>query len=143
VASYADVVQSVDRPRLVRALSAAAVRSGRTLRCLIQISLDEPGPGRHERGGVPPEDAAALAGAVADAEGLVMDGVMAVAPLGADPRHAFERLAAIAAGVREAHPGARVISAGMSGDLEAAIACGATHLRVGTALLGGRRAIVR
>ncbi|WP_395106037.1 YggS family pyridoxal phosphate-dependent enzyme [Actinomadura sp. SCN-SB] len=143
VASYADVVQSVDRPRLVRALSSAAVRAGRTLRCLIQVSLDGPGPGRHERGGVPPEDAVALAGTVAAADGLVMDGVMAVAPLGADPLPAFRRLAEVAAEVRAAHPGARVLSAGMSGDLEAAIACGATHLRVGTALLGGRRAIVR
>jgi pyridoxal phosphate enzyme (YggS family) len=141
VASYADVVHSVDRPRLVRALSKEAVRAGRTLRCLIQISLDEPVDG--SRGGVAPGDVPALADAVADAEALVLEGVMAVAPLGEDPRPAFERLAAIAADLRDSHPGATAISAGMSGDLEDAVACGATHLRIGTALLGGRRSIVR
>ncbi|GAA2407743.1 YggS family pyridoxal phosphate-dependent enzyme [Actinomadura vinacea] len=143
VAGYADVVQSVDRPRLVTALSAAAVGLGRELRCLVQVSLDEPVPGGRARGGVAPDRAAELAGAVAAAEGLVLDGVMAVAPLDADPGPAFERLAGVAAEIRSAHPGAAVISAGMSGDLEPAIACGATHLRIGTALLGGRRAIVR
>ncbi|MFI0349639.1 YggS family pyridoxal phosphate-dependent enzyme [Actinomadura sp. 9N407] len=139
VAGYADVVQSVDRPRLVTALSAAAVRAGRLLCCLVQVSLEESGG----RGGVAPAEAPALADAIAGAEALVLGGVMAVAPLGADPVPAFERLAAAAAAVRGSHPAAGVVSAGMSGDLEAAIACGATHVRVGTALLGGRRAIVR
>lgn len=68
---------------------------------------------------------------------------MAVAPLGAAPAQAFAPLPAIAAAVREIRPGARMISAGMSGDLEEAIAVGATHVRVGTALLGGRPAFVR
>jgi uncharacterized pyridoxal phosphate-containing UPF0001 family protein len=63
---------------------------------------------------------------------------MAVAPLGADPRAAFERLAAVAERVRAAHPDATIVSAGMSGDLEDAVACGATHLRVGSAVLGFR-----
>ncbi|GLZ10611.1 YggS family pyridoxal phosphate enzyme [Actinomadura sp. NBRC 104425] len=148
VASYADVVQSVDRLRLVRALSDAAVRAGRTLRCLIQVSLDEPEPGRGPaatgaRGGADPADVPALADAIDTAGGLELDGVMAVAPLGADPSAAFARLARIAADLRRERPGAAVISAGMSGDLEQAVACGATHVRVGTALLGGRRAIVR
>ncbi|GAA3976659.1 YggS family pyridoxal phosphate-dependent enzyme [Actinomadura viridis] len=144
VAGYADVVQSVDRPKLVTALSSAAVRAGRTLRCLVQVSLEEPGEnGEPEgRGGVSPSGAVALADAVAEAGGLVLGGVMAVAPLGADPAPAFARLAEVAAAVRAAHPEATDVSAGMSGDLEQAIACGATHVRVGTALLGGRRAIV-
>jgi uncharacterized pyridoxal phosphate-containing UPF0001 family protein len=66
-----------------------------------------------------------------------------VAPLGAPPRPAFSRLAGVAAIVRKVHPGATMISAGMTGDLEEAIAEGATHVRVGTALLGGRAALVR
>ncbi|MEW2356597.1 YggS family pyridoxal phosphate-dependent enzyme [Spirillospora sp. NPDC029432] len=139
VAAYADVVESVDRPRLVTALSTAAVKAGRTLRCLVQVSLDE----AEGRGGAAPADVPGLAAAIADAEGLEPGGVMAVAPLGADPAPAFERLAGIAASLRSEHPDAGAISAGMSGDLEVAIACGATHVRVGTALLGGRRAIVR
>jgi uncharacterized pyridoxal phosphate-containing UPF0001 family protein len=93
--------------------------------------------------GVAPAGVTALADAVAAAEGLELGGVMAVAPLGADPGEAFARLAEIARSVRADHPAAVIISAGMSGDLEQAIACGATHVRVGTALLGGRQAIVR
>ncbi len=73
----------------------------------------------------------------------MIGGVMAVAPLGAPARPAFARLARLAAEVRAAHPGAMMISAGMTGDLEEAIAEGATHVRVGTALLGSRRAFVR
>lgn len=139
VAGYADVVQSVDRVKLVGALSSAAVRSERSLRCLVQVSLDE----AEDRGGAAPDDVPELADAIAAAEGLELKGVMAVAPLGADSLPAFQRLAEVAAGLRDAHPEADVMSAGMSGDLEQAIACGATHLRIGTALLGGRRAIVR
>jgi uncharacterized pyridoxal phosphate-containing UPF0001 family protein len=61
----------------------------------------------------------------------------------ADPDRAFAALWEIAAAVRAAHPGATVISAGMSGDLEAAVRNGATHLRIGTALLGGRPPVRR
>ncbi|WUH96354.1 YggS family pyridoxal phosphate-dependent enzyme [Spirillospora sp. NBC_00431] len=139
VAGYADVVHSVDRSKLVSALSDAAVRAGRTLRCLVQVSLDE----AEGRGGASPGDVPRIADEIAAADGLELGGVMAVAPLGADPAPAFARLAQIASDVQGNHPDARIVSAGMSGDLEQAVACGATHLRVGTALLGGRQAIVR
>jgi pyridoxal phosphate enzyme (YggS family) len=139
VVRYADVVHSVDRPRLVTALSAAAVRAGRVPRCLVQVALDD----EPARGGARTADVPALAEQIATADGLELAGVMAVAPLGADPAAAFAVLADVAAAVRAEHPAATVVSAGMSGDLEQAIACGATHVRVGTALLGGRRAIVR
>ena len=144
VARYADVIHSVDRIRLVTALGAAAGKTGRPLRCLVQVSLDdEPG-----RGGAPPGQVLAIADAVAGQAGLDLGGVMAVAPLAAEsvpggPLAAFQRLARIAAQVRAQHPGAVMISAGMSGDLEDAIAAGATHVRVGTALLGGRPGFVR
>jgi PLP dependent protein len=139
VVSYADVVHSVDRPRLVTALSKAAVAAERSVRCLIQVSLDEV-PGR---GGVRPDGVAALAEALSAAEGLELGGVMAVAPLDADPAPAFARLAEISRSLRDMYPAAKTVSAGMSGDMEQAIASGATHVRIGTALLGGRRAIVR
>jgi PLP dependent protein len=136
VARYADVVQSVDRLRLVSALQKGAEHAGRRLGVLVQVSLDE---GDHEgRAGAPPEDASALADAVEEAPDLDLLGVMAVAPLGADPAPAFARLRGVAHGIQSSHPHARWISAGMSADLEAAIAHGATHLRVGSAILGSR-----
>jgi pyridoxal phosphate enzyme (YggS family) len=134
VASYAHVVHSVDRTALVDALAAGARRSGRTVEVLIQVSLD----GDRARGGALPEDVRDLADASAAADGLRLAGVMAVAPLATDPAAAFARLAAVADAVRTAHPRARAISAGMSGDLEAAVQAGATVLRVGTALFGHR-----
>ncbi|MDQ3627732.1 MAG: alanine racemase, partial [Actinomycetota bacterium] len=76
--------------------------------------------------------------AVARADGLRLGGLMAIAPLGADPRPAFERLAQVAARLRTAHPDAVALSAGMSGDLEAGIEAGATHVRIGRAVLGER-----
>ena len=139
VVRYARVVQSVDRLRLARALGTAARRAGRTLRCLVQVSLDDD----PRRGGVPAGQVMTVADAVASEEGLILGGVMAVAPVQAEPLAAFERLARIAAQVRAVHPDAVMISAGMSGDLEDAIAAGATHVRVGTALLGGRPGFVR
>jgi PLP dependent protein len=100
-------------------------------------------PGLVPRGGAPPGDVPRLAAAIAAEAGLTLGGVMAVAPLGTPPRPAFRRLAEVARAVRAAHPDATIISAGMTGDLEEAIAEGATHVRVGTALLGGRRPLVR
>ncbi|WP_432871613.1 YggS family pyridoxal phosphate-dependent enzyme [Microbispora rosea] len=144
VASYAHMVHSVDRPRLVDALGREAVRAGREVDCLIQVALDAtPGEGGAGRGGAAPQEVPALAGLVAKTEGLRLRGVMAVAPLGEDPSAAFARLRAVAERVREEHPAADVISAGMSGDIPQAVANGATHLRVGTALLGRRKPFVR
>jgi PLP dependent protein len=134
VVRYADVVHSVDRVRLVRALGQQARRAGRSITCLVQVSLDaDP-----SRGGALADQVPGLADAVAGQDGLVLGGVMAVAPLGEPAEAAFGKLADIAAAVRAAHPDATMISAGMSADLEQAIAHGATHLRVGTALLGAR-----
>ncbi|MEU2153678.1 YggS family pyridoxal phosphate-dependent enzyme [Streptomyces sp. NPDC019396] len=141
VASYADIVQSVDRLKLVRALSAAAVREGRELGCLIQVALDvESGSGG--RGGVSPDGIAELAAAVDESPGLRLDGLMTVAPLegpyAGRQQAAFERLMEFSSGVRATHPAANMVSAGMSADLEDAVAAGATHVRVGTAVLGVR-----
>ena len=134
VARYADVVQSVDRPKLVEALDRATGASGRRLDVTVQVALDAD----EGRGGVAPEQAPALADLVAGTAGLTLRGVMAVAPLDGDPRAAFARLREVGDGIRRDHPDATWISAGMSDDLEAAIAEGATHLRVGSAILGSR-----
>jgi pyridoxal phosphate enzyme (YggS family) len=134
VAHYADVVQSVDRAKVVRALDRGAEQAGRRLEVTVQVNLDE-APGR---GGVAPGEVRALADLVAAAGSLTLRGVMAVAPLGGDPRAAFARLREVADDIRHDHPDATWVSAGMSGDLEAAVAEGATHLRVGSAILGSR-----
>ena len=139
VVSYAGVVHSVDRLRLAGILGSRARRAGRTITCLVQVSLDDD----PARGGAPPSRVAEVADAVAAQDGLILGGVMAVAPLGQPADEAFRKLTEIAAAVRSAHSGAVIISAGMSGDLEQAIEAGATHVRVGTALLGGRSAFVR
>ncbi|MET4926717.1 YggS family pyridoxal phosphate-dependent enzyme [Streptomyces sp. PSRA5] len=142
VVGYADVVQSVDRVKLVSALSAAVVRADRELGVLIQVALDADSGARGERGGVAPDGIGELAAAVAEAPGLRLDGLMTVAPL-AGPyadrqRAAFERLLELSSLLRADHPAANMVSAGMSADLEAAVAAGATHVRVGTAVLGVR-----
>jgi pyridoxal phosphate enzyme (YggS family) len=139
VVSYADVVESVDRPELVHALDRGATESGRTVDVLLQVDLADP-PEPH-RGGVVPADLAALADLVAGCAALRLRGLMSVAPLGVDPRAAFGRLAVVAADLRRDHPEAVVLSAGMSQDLEEAVEAGATHVRVGTAVLGGRPAL--
>ena len=139
VARYATFVHSVDRLRLIRALGTAARRAGRVIECLIEVSLD----GDPARGGALAGEVPGLAEALTAEAGLVLAGVMAIAPLGMPPADAFARLLDSAAVVRAARPAATVISAGMSGDLEAAIEAGATHVRIGTALLGDRGAPVR
>ncbi|MEV7654065.1 YggS family pyridoxal phosphate-dependent enzyme [Streptomyces anulatus] len=142
VTSYADIVQSVDRTKLVTALSAAAVRGERELGCLIQVALDAESGERGERGGVAPDGVEELAVAIGEAPGLRLDGLMTVAPLAGEyagrQRAAFDRLMEISSRLRAGHPAANMVSAGMSGDLEDAVAAGATHVRVGTAVLGVR-----
>ena len=137
VVSYADAIHSVDRHRLAVALARAAAASGRRPRVLVQVSLDDQ-PGR---GGAPVHEAPALADAIAAEPALELGGVMAVAPMEADPDVAFARLQEVWTRIRAEHPEANWLSAGMSGDLEAAIRYGATHLRVGSAILGSRPAL--
>jgi len=132
VRAYAHVVHSVDRSALVPALSGGAS----PLDVFLQINLT-PDPAR---GGVQPADASALAAEIAAAPDLRLLGVMAVAPLGEEPRRAFDRLAGVGEEVRRTIPEATAMSAGMSGDFEDAIRSGATHLRIGTAITGPRPA---
>ncbi|HEY7324762.1 MAG TPA: YggS family pyridoxal phosphate-dependent enzyme [Streptosporangiaceae bacterium] len=142
VAGYADMVHSVDRARLAVALGRRSRAAGRVVSCLIQVSLDD--PAQHAgRGGAGRAEVGDLAAMIAADDGLRLAGVMGIAPLGQQARPAYARLAEIAETVRAAYPGARVISAGMSADMAEAIAEGATHVRIGTALLGGRPPFLR
>lgn len=141
VVRYAELIHSVDSVPLVEALERAATRyRDRPQDVLVQVSLD----GDTDRGGaaagadVPERELERVVAAVVGSEALRLRGVMAVAPLSWDPRSAFDRLAEVAGELRREHPAATVVSAGMSTDLEAAIAAGATHVRIGSALLGKR-----
>ncbi|MDX2377176.1 YggS family pyridoxal phosphate-dependent enzyme [Microbacterium sp. LRZ72] len=132
----ASVVHSVDRARLADALDAAEGDAAEVapLDVLLQINLtDDPA-----RGGAEPAQIASLAEHVAGCRTLRLRGVMAVAPLDEPPASAFERLAGYAAEVRRIVPEAEWISAGMTGDFTEALAAGATHLRIGTAITGNR-----
>jgi pyridoxal phosphate enzyme (YggS family) len=152
VAGYATLVHSVDGVRLVGALARAAedrpVAGGdgapRPLEVLVQVSID----GDPARGGAvagddadPDRQLRRVAEAVAGAPALRLRGVMAVAPLGWLPERAYERLASVSAALRVDYPTADLISAGMSADLEQAVAFGTTHVRIGSALLGNRPAL--
>jgi PLP dependent protein len=138
VARLGTVVHSVDRPALARVLARVGEETGRPVEVLLQVDLGGPEGEDAARGGVEPAAVPALADAVAGLPGLRLLGLMAVAPRGADPAPAFARLAALADRVRADHPEATELSAGMSGDLEQAIAAGATLVRVGTAIFGRR-----
>jgi pyridoxal phosphate enzyme (YggS family) len=136
VASYADVVESVDRRKLVAPLNRGAHERSHEIEVLLQVSLDP--PGREGRAGADAEDLDDLARAVEEAGMLRLRGLMAVAPLGEDPSAAYDRLSRIRADFVAARPSADLLSAGMSADLEAAVKAGATHVRLGTAVLGPR-----
>lgn len=148
VVAAADMVHSIDRLAVAEAVAKAAAAGDRwsastPLPVLLQINLDPHAPREEHdsnasRGGVHPLEISRLAAQVADYDELQVAGVMAIAPLGHDPGTCFARLAELSQELRLDHPAADVISAGMSGDFPAAIANGATHVRVGTALFGER-----
>ena len=134
IRAAASVVHSVDRTKIADALDAAADAEAPALDVLLQINLtDDPG-----RGGVAPADLERLAEHVGGCRTLRLRGVMAVAPLGEEPAPAFTRLAEYAERVRAMAPDATWISAGMTADYPEAIAAGATHLRIGSAITGPR-----
>jgi len=136
VARYADVVESVDRLKLARRLDDGARERSHPVDCLLQVSLDP--PDAEGRSGADPGELPKLATAVQDAGMLRLRGLMAVAPFGEDAAPAFDRLVAIRRDFLDEHPDATLLSAGMSADLEHAVRAGATHVRIGSAVLGSR-----
>jgi PLP dependent protein len=143
VVRYADVVESLDSVRLAGALSSAAARAERSLDVLIQVSIDgDPARGGAVDGGSDPDrDLWRIASEVASSSALRLGGVMAVAPREWEPGRAFATLASVFSRLRAEHPGVTVMSAGMSNDLEDAVRHGATHVRIGTSLLGMRKSL--
>jgi hypothetical protein len=124
-----DAIHSVDRPSLVGALAGAMAKLGRTLHCFVQVNIgDEP-----QKGGCAVGDLPALLDRCRDAR-LPVAGLMCIPPANLEPAPYFALLAKLAR-----RHGAAGLSMGMSGDYETAVAIGATHVRVGTALFGDRR----
>lgn len=138
VRRYADVIHSVDRDSLVTALDAPDPETrgagAVALECFVQVNLtDDP-----SRGGVAPDALEPLVERVLQAPSLRLLGLMAVAPLDANARQAFARVREMSERIRPIAPEATFLSMGMSGDYPDAIAEGATHLRIGTAITGNR-----
>lgn len=133
IASWASVIHSLDDPRHLRILTKAVPES-KVISVFIQICLD-PQPGR---GGILLQGLSPLAELILEAPALKLEGLMAVAPLGEDPESAFSRLARIHSDFSQQFPQSSSLSAGMSGDFEIAIKYGATHVRVGSSILGSR-----
>jgi pyridoxal phosphate enzyme (YggS family) len=125
----AEVIESLDRPRLAVALAEAMAKEGRRPDCLIQVNVGE----EPQKAGIAPGETDAFLRACLEEHGLPVRGLMCIPPAEGDPRRHFEWLAGCAA-----KHGLPVVSMGMSGDFEAAIACGATHVRVGSAIFGAR-----
>lgn len=124
-----DVIETLDRPKLAAAIADAQIKTGRTVRVLVQVNTGaEP-----QKAGVLPQDAEALIALVRDQYGLQVEGLMCIPPAEDDPASHFAQLKTIAE-----RQGLSVLSMGMSGDFETAIAHGATHVRVGSALFGER-----
>lgn len=136
VAAWADVVHSVDRIDLVTALTKAVVARDAPLGVLIQANLD-PNP-TENRGGALPDELLKLAELISQCEGLRLQGVMGVAPLAGNDEAAFSKLQGFAGQIQNSYPLANWISAGMSGDFGTALKFGATHLRIGSSILGNR-----
>lgn len=124
-----DVIQTIDRPKIARALAEEMARSGLRPRCLVQVNT-----GREaQKAGIGPDQADALIRVCREEYRLPLAGVMCIPPAEGDPQPHFRLLAEIAS-----RNGLEIVSMGMSGDFETAIACGATHVRVGSAIFGIR-----
>lgn len=125
----ADTIESLDRPRLAAALADAMAKEGRRPALLVQVNTGD----EAQKAGVPRAEADAFLRLCRDEHGLALSGLMCIPPAEADPRPHFGFLAELAA-----RHGLPMLSMGMSGDFEAAIASGATHVRLGTAVFGTR-----
>lgn len=125
----ADSIDSLDRIHLADAIEAAAQKTGRLPELLVQVNIgDEP-----QKSGVALAEADAFIRAMRARFGAKLTGLMCIPPAEQNPLPYFQRLAAMA----DAH-GLAIRSMGMSGDFETAIAAGATHVRIGTAIFGTR-----
>lgn len=136
IVSWADYIHSLDSLEYATKIDAAARDLGKVQRVFIQINLDL--ELRENRSGIAVDDLASFEAELRSLSNIAVVGVMGIAPLGEDPAPAFARLAELSSQLRKSLPGASAISAGMSGDFQIALGYGATHLRIGSSILGSR-----
>lgn len=139
IAQWADVIHSIDTSSHITKLSSVLETNpeknpDKKIEIFLQLSLD----GDPSRGGVMEAELASLAESALATPNLRLAGLMCVPPVGAEPQKAFAEIAAIHRRFVSAFPEAPSLSAGMSGDFEIAIDYGATHIRVGSSILGSR-----
>jgi pyridoxal phosphate enzyme (YggS family) len=135
VLQYASYIHSVDRPRLAAEINKVAQNLGQVAKVFLQVDLGGDDP---NRAGVAPAELAQFSEQISQMSNIEVVGLMAVAPLAVEPRAAFDHLSAIQSEFLKTNPTARLLSSGMSEDFEVAIEFGATHLRIGSLLLGVR-----
>ncbi|MEO0015637.1 MAG: hypothetical protein RL589_118 [Actinomycetota bacterium] len=131
ITSWASVIHSLDDPRHFEMIEKVA---SHPLSIFLQVSLD----GAHHRGGAGVDQLYLLAEKVSASATHTLAGLMSVPPVGMDPEKAYSQLAVIRTEFMNRFPNAKSLSAGMSGDYETAISHGATHVRVGSSILGSR-----
>jgi pyridoxal phosphate enzyme (YggS family) len=134
IAAWADVIHSLDQISHIEKLNRICEESQKKISVFIQISLD----GAPDRGGVVEENLAALAEAAEESSALELKGLMCVPPVEYEHALAFAKIAEVHHRFLSNFPTAKWLSAGMSSDFEVAIAHGATHIRVGSQILGSR-----
>ena len=135
IVSWSDYIHSLDELRHAKKIDTVAAELGKIQNVFLQINLD-PEPGN--RGGINPHDIDVTVSEILAMRNLRLVGVMGIAPLNGDPARAFARLQALSEQVSHLASDATAISAGMSNDFEIALRFGATHLRVGSSILGSR-----
>ena len=135
IVNWADVVHSIDQFSHAQKLDSIGAKKD----IFIQVALDQ----SENRGGIQPSELLNFVESLTALSNLRILGLMAVAPLGEEPDSAFNRLSEISKNLLAIHPGMRAISAGMSNDFEVAISNGATHIRIGSQILGVRQPLTQ
>lgn len=137
IVQWSDYIHSLDEIGHAEKISLLAQELGKRQNCFIQINLDND-QSNENRSGIKPPELSQFAYELSQFSGITIVGVMGVGPLGTDPRPAFEQLQETSQELQKIAPGAVFISGGMSGDFRIAMEYGATHVRIGSSILGSR-----
>jgi pyridoxal phosphate enzyme (YggS family) len=138
IVRWSDYIHSLDEISHAEKISHLGLELGKKQDCFIQVNLDLDHESQSHRSGISPSEITSFAERTTELPGLSIVGVMGVGPLHQDPAPAFARLQSASHELQESIPSASNISGGMSGDFDIAIKYGATHVRIGSSILGSR-----